>query len=192
MARGSQEREIEFIATAEEKTGHSVAEWMTIIENSGVEPKTNTLIKHLKSAYGLNHLQASHLVGIYLNDGQPVYNYEVLFGKLFAGKNEKWLPLYQALEQMVQEQFDDVVCIPTKAYISIEGQKVFGCAKLTSKALRLGLDLGDMPMTGRVEKAKGLGAMPNISHMVELTSEADLDAEVQTLMQHAFDRVHIK
>lgn len=192
MARGSQERELEFIETAKEKTGHSVAEWITIIANSGVEPKTNTLIKYLKSTYGLNHMQANYLTGIYLNDGQPVFNYEVLFSKLFAGKNEKWLPLYHALEQMVQEQFEDVVCIPTKAYISIEGQKVFGCAKLTSKAMRLGLDLGDMPMTGRVEKAKGLGAMPNISHMIELTSEADLDAELQTLMQYAFDRVHTK
>ena len=190
MARGSQERELEFMETAADKTGHSVAEWMAIIEDSNVEPKTTALIKHLKSAHGLNHLQANYLTGIYLNDGQPVFNYEALFGKLFAGKNEKWLPLYRALEQMVQGQFEDVVCIPTKAYISIEGQKIFGCAKLTSKAIRYGLDLGDMPMDGRVEKAKGLGAMPNITHMIELTSEADLDQELQTLTQQAFDRVH--
>ena len=122
MARGSQERELEFIATAKEKTGHAVPEWMAIIDGAGVDAKTNTVLKHLKSEHGLNHLQANYLAGIYLNDGQPVFNYEVMFGKLFAGKNEKWMPLYQALKSMLDEQFEDVVCVPTKAYISIEGK----------------------------------------------------------------------
>lgn len=190
MARGSQERELEFIETAKEKTGHSITEWMAIIDGSAVDAKQNSILKHLKSEHGLNHLQANYLAGIYLNDGQPVFNYEVMLGKLFAGKNEKWQPLYGALKNMLQEQFDDVVCIPTKAYISIEGQKIFGCAKLTAKTVRYGLDLGGVPMKGRVQKAKGLGAMPNITHMIELTSEADLDDELRGLTQQAFARVH--
>ena len=71
-------REIEFIETAQEKTGHSVEEWMALIANAGVEAKTNSLIKHLKTAHGLNHLQANYLTGIFLNDGKRVYDYEVL------------------------------------------------------------------------------------------------------------------
>ena len=190
MARGSLERELEFIKAAKETTGHSLPEWLHILEGSGVEPKKNSLIKYIKSEHGLNHLQASYLSGIYLNDGQPVYNYEVLLGKLFAGKNEQWRTLYDALKTMLEAQFDDVVCIPTQSYISIEGKKVFGCAKLTSKTIRYGLDLGETPFAGRVQKAKGLGAMPNITHMIELISAADLDDELHGYTQQAFNRVH--
>ena len=72
----------------------------------------------------------------------------------------------------------------------LKGKKIFGCARITAKAIRYGLDLGERPFAGRVQKAKGLGAMPNITHMVELTSESDLDDELQQLTQEAFDRVH--
>ncbi len=189
MARGSQERELEFIDTLKTETGKSLDEWMTIIENTGLEPKPNTILKHLKANYDLNHMQANLLSGIYLNDGQPVYNYERLFANLFEG-NDQWKPMYESLKEKVQAEFDDVVFIPTKSYISIEGEKVFGCAKLTKSAIRYGLDLGERPFEGRVQKAKGLGAMPNISHMVELTSVEDIDDEVIALTNQAFDRVH--
>jgi len=189
MARGSQERELEFIETAKDATGHSVEEWMGIIEKAGLEPKPNTILKHLKANHDLNHLQSNYLANLYLNDGKPVYNYEELFKKLFDG-NEQWKPVYESLKDQVTPLFDDVVFIPTKAYISIEGEKIFGCAKLTKKTIRYGLDLGDMPFEGRVQQAKGLGAMPNITHMVELQSVEDIDAEVLQLTQQAFDRVH--
>lgn len=189
MARGSQEREQEFIASATEKTGHSVAEWMDIIKATGLEAKTNTILKHLKSEHGLNHMQANYLAGIFLNDGEPVFNYASLFANLFAG-NEHWQPLYESLKTQVAARFDDVVFIPTKAYISIEGEKIFACVKFTKKAVRYGLDLGAMPFTGRVQQAKGLGAMPNLTHMIELTATHDVDAEVLRYTQQAFDRVH--
>lgn len=189
MARGSQEREIEFIATAKEGTGHTIEEWMTLIKESGIAPKQNTIIKHIKTEYGLNHMQAAIIAGIYLNDGEPVYNYEVLFAKLFDGK-DTLRPIYEALKEQVTARFDDVVFIPTRSYISIEGAKIFGCAKLTAKTIRYGLDLGEMPFEGRVQKAKGLGAMPNITHMVELSDSSDIDEDVLQLTDTAFDRVH--
>lgn len=189
MARGSQERELDFIATAKENTGHSIPEWMGIIEKANLEPKPNTILKHLKANYDLNHLQANLLSGLYLNDGQPVFNYERMFEKLFAG-HEQWQASYDLLKEKVQAEFDDVVFIPTKNYISIEGEKIFGCAKLTKKTIRYGLDLGDRPFAGRVQKAKGLGAMPNITHMIELSSIDDIDDELIALTNQAFDRVH--
>lgn len=189
MARGSQERELEFIESAKDTTGHTIEEWIGIVDDAGLEPKTNTLIKHLKTAHKLNHLQASTITGIYLNDGKPVYNYEVLFADLFKGKDHL-MPIYDALKAQVTPRFDDVVFIPTKAYISIEGKKIFGCARLTAKSIRYGLDLGDTPFKGRVQKAKGLGAMPNISHMIELTSVDDIDDEVLKLTDQAFNIVH--
>ena len=189
MARGSQEWELEFIATAKDTTGHTIEEWMGIVADAGLEPKTNTLISYLKANRNLNHMQASAITGIYLNDGKPVYNYEELFAKLFNGKDHL-LPIYEALKTQVTARFDDVVFVPTRTYISIEGGKIFGCAKLTAKTIRYGLDLGDNPFKGRVQKAKGLGAMPNITHMIELTSTDDIDDEVLQYTDNAFAIVH--
>ena len=189
MARGSQEMEKEFIASAKDKTGHTIEEWMQIVADAGLEPKQNTILKHLKAEHGLNHMQSAYIAGIYLNDGKPVYNYEVMFANLFEGKDHL-MPIYESLKAQVTGRFDDVVFVPTRNYISIEGQKIFGCAKLTKKAIRYGLDLDDTPFEGRIQKAKGLGAMPNITHMIELTSAEDINDEVLQLTDFAFDRVH--
>jgi len=189
MARGSQEREQEFIATAKAETGHSIDEWMTIVDTAGVEAKTTKIRNHLKAEYDLNHMQANYITGIYLNDGKPVYDYEVLFADLFAGKDHL-RPIYDALESQVTAQYDDVVFVPTRNYISIEGEKIFACAKLTSKSIRYGLDLDDEPFAGRVQKAKGLGAMPNITHMIELKDASEIDDDVLHFTDMAFNRVH--
>lgn len=189
MARGSQEREQHFIDTAQTETGHTISEWMDIVQSAGLAPKTQTILKHLKANHDLNHMQANFITGIYLNDGKPVYDYAVLFANLTDGK-DKLLPTYEALEEKVTARYDDVVFVPTKAYVSIEGEKIFGCAKFTAKSIRYGLDLGDMPMEGIVQKAKGLGAMPNITHMIELKSTDDITDEVLQLTDIAFKRVH--
>ena len=189
MARGSQELEAKFIESAKENTGHSIEEWIGIISDEGIDPKQNTIIKHLKTNHKLNHMQSAFIAGIYLNNGEPVYNYEVLRAKLFEGK-EQLMPIVDALKTQVIARFDDVVFVPTRTYFSIEGKKIFGCATLTKKTIRYGLDLGDKPFEGRVQKAKGLGAMPNITHMIELTSIDDIDDELLGYTDTAFAIVH--
>jgi hypothetical protein len=51
----------------------------------------------------------------------------VLFANLFKGKDDL-LPLYRALESLVQTHLSDIDLIPTKTYISIEGKRIFACA----------------------------------------------------------------
>ena len=190
MAKDSQRLEQEFINAARENTGHDVPEWMAIIGTSGLS-KPNEILKWLKERHGLNHLQANFLSGIYLNDGQPVFDYAVLFEKLFAGKADV-LPVYRALEQQIQSSFSDVELVPTKTYISIEGKRIFACATMMKSNMRIGLDLGDTPFEGRVQKAKGLGAMPNLTHMIEVNSASEVNAEVLDLLRTAYQRAHNK
>ncbi len=189
MARGTQEREQQFIRTAKTETGQTIEEWMDIVKSAGLAPKNQTILKHLKANHKLNHMQANFIAGIYLNNGQPVYDYDILFATLTDGKDHL-LPVYENLKQQVVVRYDDVVFIPTKGYVSIEGEKIFGCAKFTTKAIRYGLDLGDTPQEGIIQKAKGLGAMPNITHMIELRSADDITDELLQLTDIAFNRVH--
>jgi hypothetical protein len=102
MAKDSQRLEQEFIATVQEKTGKSLQDWLDIIGQSGLD-KPNAILKWLKDNHQLNHLQANLLSGIYLNDGEPVFNHEKLFQKLFADKGHL-LPLYESLQQAIAGQ----------------------------------------------------------------------------------------
>jgi hypothetical protein len=191
MARDSQRLEQEFIATASEKTGKNVAQWLAVIQTSGLD-KPNAILNWLKSEHKLNHAQANYLSGIYLNDGKPVFDYEVLFGKLFDGK-DNLMPTYRVLENSIQQQLpDDVELIPTKAYVSIEGKRCFACATLTKKNIRVGLDLGETPFDDYLQKAKSLGAMPNLTHMVEIEAEADVNGRLMDYMQQAYNNAHTK
>ncbi len=73
MAKTSGEIEKEFIETAIEKTGRSLDDWLKLVSSSGIE-KRNDILEWLKKGYGLNYLQAQLIAGIYLNNGNPVYN----------------------------------------------------------------------------------------------------------------------
>lgn len=190
MAKSNQELEQQFIATAREKTGHDLAEWLDIIRQSG-ETKPNAILNWLKQTHGLNHAQANFLSGIYLNDGQPVYDYAVLREKLFAGK-EALRPLLETLEEQVSERIEDAEFIPTKSYFSIEAAKIFACATLMKDIIRVGLDLGETRFDDYTQKAKGLGAMPNLTHMVEIKSTAEVDDRLLSFFEQAYSRVHKK
>jgi len=190
MAKESQRLEQEFIASAQAKTGKDVPEWMSIIGTSGLD-KPNAILRWLKEEHNLNHMQANFLSGMYLNDGKPVFDYEVLFANLFADKQEL-LPVYRALEKDIAARLDDAEFIPTKAYISIEAKRCFACATLTRKTIRVGLDLGDMPFGEYMQKAKSLGAMPNLTHMVEIAAVSDVTDTLIGYVEQAYQRVHSK
>jgi len=190
MAKDSERLEQEFIATCREKTGHDVAEWMDIIRPTGMD-KPNAILKWLKDEHKLNHLQANFLSGMFLNGGKPVFDHKVLFANLFAGKDHL-LPVFRALETAVREQHGDVELVPTKTYFSMEGKRVFGCATLTKNNIRVGLDLGDTPFDDYVQKAKSLGAMPNVTHMVEIADPSQVNARLLSYVQQAYDRTHKK
>jgi len=191
MARDSQRLEQEFIATTPEKTGKDVPEWMAVIQTSGLD-KPNAILNWLKAEHKLNHMQANFLSGIYLNNGKPVFDYEVLFQKLFDGKDDL-LPLYRTLESTIKKNLpEDVDLIPTKAYVSIEGKRCFACATLTKNNIRIGLDLGDTPFNDYTQKAKSLGAMPNLTHMVEIQAAPDVNDRLVGFLQQAYNNAHKK
>ena len=188
MAKDSQRLEQEFIATVREKTGRDLAEWMTVIRVSGMD-KPSAILNWLKAEHKLNHLQANFLSGIFLNDGKPVFDYAVLFENLIKGK-EGLLPAYRALETLITANLADAELIPTKAYISIEAARCFACATLTKQTIRVGLDLGDTPFDHYVQKAKSLGAMPNLTHMVEIAAPAEVGEALLGYLHQAYRRAH--
>lgn len=190
MAKDSERLEREFIATAREKTGKDIPEWLSIISTSG-ETKPNAILNWLKQTHALNHMQANFLSGMYLNDGKPVYDHQLLFTKLFEGKDHLH-DVYAALEKTTSAKLPDALFIPTKTYVSIEAKRCFACATLTKNNIRVGLDLGDLPFDDYIQKARSLGAMPNLTHMVEIEAVGDVNEGLLSVVQQAYTNAHKK
>jgi len=186
MAKEARELEQAFLSSLVDETGEDLAEWMLTLEAAGLQ-KNNEIVKWLKSEKAFNHMQASMLAGIFLNDGEPVFHYPTLFRKLFAGK-EKQRPLYDAIAAVLQAELPGMLFIPTKTYVSLEDDRVFGCAKINKTNIRVGLDLGDEAFGEYVRKGVGLGAMPNITHMIELNDAAQIDDRLAAYARQAYER----
>ena len=188
MAKEARELEQAFIKSLVDVTGADLAEWMQTLEAARLQ-KNNEIVKWLKSEKDFNHMQASMLAGIFLNDGEPVFHYPTLFQKLFAGK-EQQRPLYDAIAANLHEELPSMLFIPTKTYVSLEDERVFGCAKINKTNIRIGLDLGDEPFGDYVRKGVGLGAMPNITHMIELKDAGQIDERLGAYARQAYERAH--
>lgn len=190
MAKTTTDYEREFIAEAKEKTGRSVEEWMDVIKVSG-KLKHAEIRNWLKSEHKLDHMRATFLTFMFENGGKIAFDAADLRDTLFANK-EQARTITDALEEAISDAYPGVEFVPKKTYISINGDKVMGCATPIKDGVRFGLDLGDMAFEGRVQRAKGLGAMPNITHMIELRDPKEIDAEILKLTGIAFERTRKK
>jgi len=72
MTRTSTELEEEFLQQLENRTGKSLVHWMSMLQGSGFRSRPE-LLNLLKETHGWTHLPAQLMVGIFLNDGKPVY-----------------------------------------------------------------------------------------------------------------------
>lgn len=181
MAKTSAEVEKEFINGLKAATGQDLRQWMTTIQNSGLT-KRNDIIKWLKTDLGFRHMNASLLVGIYLNDGKPVYASET---ELLNNQFEKYpemRPLFEKLRSAISNWDGTTQFVVKKTYVSVTKKREFAAINIKKGALRLGMALGDRPFDAGVEKAKLTGPMPRISHMVVITSEADITPRIFELL----------
>lgn len=191
MAKTSGEFEKEFIETAKEKTGKTLEQWLPVVKASGFS-KTMEITNWLKEEHKFNHLQATLLTGLYLNNGKPVYqNEDSLLDNQFA-KCEQMKPLFNTVSEMILTHFPEMQMIPKKTYVSFTATREFAAINIKPKEIRLGMDLGDMPFNEKVQKTKLSGPMPRISHMVVVTDAKQLDKTLIEYLQLSYDRCHKK
>lgn len=162
---------------------------MRQLSASGIT-KRNDLIKWLKERAGFGHMNASLLAGIHLNNGKPVYgNTEDLLDNQFA-KAPDMRPLYESFIALAKKHFPNSSVLPKKTYVSILEKREFAAINIKPKELRIGFDLGDRPFDGTVSKSKLTGPMPRISHMLVLTNQSQLNADLVGLLKASYERSH--
>ncbi len=185
----SGEFEKEFMDGLLSQTGKDLAAWFKIVDGCGTK-KRNEVIAWLKEEHKFNHMHASLLAGIHANGGKPVYaSTDGLLDAQFA-KGAEMRPLYEAFVSFIATHFPPATFLPKKTYVSVLENREFAAVNIKPKELRIGLDLGDRPFDGMVEKAKLTGPMPRISHMVVAADESRFDAELAELLKLSHSRCH--
>lgn len=190
MAMTSGEIEKEFIDNLKPTTGKDLKQWLNELKNSKIE-KRNDIIKWLKESQDFGHMNATLLVGIFLNDGKPVYENEANLLENQIEKYESIRPLFEFASQKILIQFPDCIMIPKKTYVSFTAKREFAAINIKANELRLGMDLGTVPFTESVEKAKLTGPMPRIPHMVILKDQSDFNDNVVNWLNESYNRVNI-
>lgn len=189
MAKTSQELEKEFIDGLKSNTERDLKGWLTSMKESGIE-KRNDIIKWLKETYNFGHMNASLLAGIYFNNGKPVYASEQnLLDNQFE-KYQDMRPLFEHVQKEISEWDNSVEFITKKTYVSITKKREFAAINIKKGELRLGMDLGDLPFEGIIEKSKLTGPMPRISHMVVIKGPSDIDKNLFQLLDTANKRIN--
>ncbi|MBK9270303.1 MAG: DUF4287 domain-containing protein [Saprospiraceae bacterium] len=189
MSKSPAEFEKEFLDSLSSKTGKKLEDWIQIMKKSGFE-KTNDLIEYLKTNHSMNHMQAQLLTGIYLNGGKPVYmDEDQLLENQFA-KCPEMKGLFHQLSDWIITHYPDTKLIPKKTYLSFTASREFAAVNVKSGEIRLGLDLGDLPFEGQIQKSKLTGPMPRISHMLVLKNSDFIDKELSNPVRLSYQRTH--
>jgi len=191
MAKTSAEFEQEFIHSVQSTTGKTLLEWLDISRTTKLT-KQMELTNFFKEKHGMNHLQASLLAGLCLNNGQPVYQNETaLFDSQFL-KAPEMRKLHEKLSAGILTAFQDAKLIIKKTYLSYTLIREFAAVNVKPDTLRLGLDLGECKFEGRLAKSKLSGPMPRFTHMVILEKEQDIDQELMNWINESYQRSHKK
>ena len=189
MAKTSKEIEQDFINGLNTETGKDLQNWLSTIKESGIE-KRNDIIKWLKDKHGFGHMNANLLMGIYTNDGKPVYSSEQTLLDNQFDKYQEMRPLFEKLQNAIMKWDESIDFVVKKSYVSITKKREFAAINIKNNELRLGLDLGERAFDQFAEKSKLTGPMARISHMVVIRENADINKDIFSLLDIAKNRVN--
>ena len=165
-----------------EKTGKSLDEWKKILIAKAFA-KHSEGVKFLKSEHGVTHGFANTIVTLSKDDKTSE---EDLVINQYKGK-ESLLPIYEKLLPILNDFGNDVTITPKKGSVSIIRKRQFVLIKPATKTrIDLGFKLKDKPTTDRLGDSGPFGTM--CTHRVQLTSVDDVDEELISWMQEAYQK----
>ncbi len=173
------------IANIEEKTGVTLAEWVTRAR-AAPEQKHGKIVAYLKSEHGLTYGNANLIALKALASDAASHEPDDLVRAQYDGPKAGLKPIYDALTRAVLAFGDDVELAPKKAYVSVRRAKQLAILQpSTASRLDLGLNLKGQEPSGRLEAAGSWNTM--CSHRVRLSAEAEVDAEVVAWLRAAYE-----
>jgi len=171
------------IANIEKATGRSLADWIAIIQESGLE-KHGQILALLKEQHGLSHGNAN-ILAIRAREavagGAP--SDAELIDSHYAGKNVDLRPLYDAVVAKVAGFGADVELDPKKSYVSLRRRKQFAIVGPAAGQLEVCLNLPGAQASDRLKPTTGMA-----THKVRISDAGGLDDELVGWLREAYER----
>jgi len=185
-----------WVAELKEKTGRSLDEWVEFIRKSG--PATETARRDwLKARHKLGTNSAWWLAERAEGKGGEEDTPEKYLAiapqyvaEQYSGKKEALRPIYDQLLELAASLAPDVKACPCKTMVPLYRNHVFAQIKPTTNTrVDLGLSLthykGKLP--NRLIDTGGAAKKDRITHRIELSEPAQIDADVRKWLKIAYD-----
>ncbi|HSJ58485.1 MAG TPA: DUF4287 domain-containing protein [Anaerolineae bacterium] len=169
-----------------EKTGKTLAEWTALLASAGLE-KHGDILQLLKGEHGVTHGYANTISILYRQQaaGGPPPE-EDLVEAQYAGPKAALRPIYDTVLAAVSQFGPDVEIAPKKTYVSLRRNKQFAIVQPSTRTrVDLGLNLKGAEPTERLEGGNVFSGM--CTHRVRLESPGDVDTQVVSWLQAAYD-----
>ena len=184
-----------WVAELKEKTGRSLEEWLALVEKEGPKDE-KTRREWLKTKHKLGTNSAWWIaersegkgeddsLGAYLKSAARYVEEQ------YSGPKEKLRSIFDELLKLGRSMGEDVKVCPCKTIVPLYRDHVFAQIKPTTNSrIDFGFALthykGKLPK--RLIDTGGLAKKDRITHRIELTSPAQIDAEVKKWLKTAYD-----
>ncbi|ANO50712.1 DUF4287 domain-containing protein [Woeseia oceani] len=185
MPKSPEEMAQSMIANMPEKTGKPLAEWLKIVDKTGLE-KHGQIVTQLKKEFGIGHGFANLIAHKHLAKGSSS-DIDDLISAQYAAAKAGLKPIYDAVTAMVSKLGKDVEISPKKTCVSYRRKKQFALIQASTKdRVDLGINLKGEPASGRLENSGSFNAM--VSHRVRLTKKSEVNAELKAWLKKAYER----
>ncbi len=186
---------VKWMGELKQKTGRSLDEWMRFLKTNGPKDEKERRV-WLKEEYGLGTNTAWWLAerveGKGTEASEPDAYLKAAEGyveKMFSGSKANLKPIYEALLNLGLGIGKEAKACPCQTIVPLYRNHVFAQIKPTTRTrVDLGFALGDAKASGRLIDTGGFAKKDRITHRIEITSLADIDAEVKRWLQVAYDR----
>ncbi len=183
-----------WIESLPEKTGHSMEEWIEIIQQHGPKSEKERRV-WLKERYNLGTNSAWWLAeradGKGSEEDSPeayLQQAEIYVEEMFAGAKASLWPIYDELLKIGLNVGNDVKACPGKTIVPLYRNHVFAQLKPTTRTrLDLGLALGSMKASARLIDTGGFEKKDRITHRIPISSLEEIDEEVKHRLKIAYD-----
>lgn len=163
-----------------EKTGKSLEEWISILEEKSFE-KHSEGVKYLKTEHHVTHGFANTIVTLSKEKDTPTAD---LVTNQYQGK-ESLIPLYKEIITFIKSLGEDVTITPKKGSVSIIRKRQFVLIKPATKTrIDLGFKLKDRPTTNRLQNSGPFGSM--CTHRVQISDINEIDQELKNWIKEAY------
>lgn len=186
---------VKWMGELKQKTGRSLDEWMTFLKTNGPKDEKERRV-WLKQEHGLGTNTAWWLAERVAGKGTEVSDPDAYLKaaegyveKMFSGSKAGLKPIFDALLKLGLGVGKEAKACPCQTIVPLYRNHVFAQIKPTTRTrIDLGFALGETKATGRLIDTGGFAKKDRITHRIEITSLADIDAEVKRWLKVAYDR----